>query len=638
METRRIQSEALKEAFSPLPSTRLHGSLAVTSGLKVLSGTMISSIAGERETIQTVVEFADPQEYETARTRLLDESRQRSAQHTIFLLGRTSPEIDEKLAEIFRCREIGQRYRNDPDQEVKEYCAAQADRATKLSGDLERLLKRLLSQGSFIFRGQQTAVDSLDHDLLDAAKKHLAEVAGQVFDRYAEAPVRAETTLAEKFLRAGNLKAVTSTIDPLGLVQVSGGTPRINTDHKALVSIRDYIDRTGTVDGKRLTDHFTDAPFGWSQDTLRYLVAALLVAGEIKLKVSGREVTVNGQQAIDALRTNNAFKTVGVALRDVRPSNAVLARAAERLTELVGDTVIPLEDEISKVAVKQFPQFQLRYGPLTTRLEALALPGVETLRSLSQDLADVLQTDGSDAPQRLGGEESPLYDALRMAGRIDVALKNGLESTIRTLKNHCSEIEALPDTGVPGKLRSDLEEEIALVRERLAQDDFFKHAPDLNTTLTTIKARTRDAVVELEAAQKNSIREAQEELQRLPEWGELTQEEQSQTLADLDALAITVTQDLAGLKQVLTQEYVIQSRVGNLRRRIEHLAHERQLERLKEEKERACREGRQRISRKLQVPARVTAAGDLDRLIQQLQSLRAELLYGDIELTITVED
>ena len=45
----------------------------------------------------------------------------------------------------------------------------------------------------------------------------------------------------------------------------------------------------------------------------------MLVAGEITLKVSGREVTVNGQLAIDALKTNNSFRAVGVALRAERP-------------------------------------------------------------------------------------------------------------------------------------------------------------------------------------------------------------------------------------------------------------------------------------------------------------------------------
>ncbi len=108
----------------------------------------------------------------------------------------------------------------------------------------------------------------------------------------------------------------TQRVDPLSLVKVTGGTPRVNTGHMALVSIHDYIDRQGTVEGKRLIDHFTGAPFGWSPDTLRYLLAALLVAGEIKPKVSGREVTLNGQQAIEALSTNTKFKTIGVALRE----------------------------------------------------------------------------------------------------------------------------------------------------------------------------------------------------------------------------------------------------------------------------------------------------------------------------------
>ncbi|HPD54597.1 MAG TPA: hypothetical protein PLI08_11675, partial [Bacteroidia bacterium] len=48
---------------------------------------------------------------------------------------------------------------------------------------------------------------------------------------------------------------------------------------------------------------------------------------EIKLKVSGREVTAAGQQAIDALKTNNSFKQIGVSLRDERPSIETLGRA-----------------------------------------------------------------------------------------------------------------------------------------------------------------------------------------------------------------------------------------------------------------------------------------------------------------------
>jgi len=637
IETRRIQNEALREAFNPLPSTRLHGSLAVTTGLKAMVGSMVSPLAGDRETIQTIVEFVDPKNYGTARTRLIEESRQRSSQNTVYLLGRTSSDIDEKAAEIYRCREIHQHYRNDPDAEVKEYCAAQINRATKLADELEHLLKRCLSQGSFIFRGQTTAVDSLDPDVLNATKQHLGDVAEQVFDRYSEAPVRAETALAENFLRLGNLKAVTSTHDPLGLVRISGGTPHIQTDHKAVVSIRDYIDRLGTVEGKRMLEYFSGAPFGWSQDTLRYLVAAMLVAGEIKLKVSGGEVTVNGQQAIEALRTNNSFKVVGVSLRDGRPSNEVLVRAATRLTDLVGDTVIPLEDEISKTATKQFPMVQHQFGPLAEKLDALGLVGGDVIRSLNRELADVLLTDASDAPQRLGGEESSLYEGMKWAGEVDRALKNGLEQTVRDLQQHRRDIGTLPETGIPGKLREDLDDELKKVGERFARNDFYTHLADLSTTLTSIKSCTRDAAIEMTKNQRTAIKEKADELQRLPQWLELSHDEQSQVLNQIEGITVESTEDLAGIKKLLNQSFDVQTQIAAIRDGILKTARERQISRIEEERKEAKKDGQTKLSRSVIIPATISSAGDLEELIRSLQALKAELaVYSDIEVTIKI--
>ena len=179
-----------------------------------------------------------------------------------------------------------------------------------------------------MFSGAVSAVDSLDSELLAAAKKQLQVTAEQLYEKYDRAPHHADTKLAENFLRkATNLASIDGQTDPLSLVQLAGGTPSIDTGHAALVDVRDFIDRHGNVDGKRLSDHFSAPPFGWSADTLRYIVAAQLVAGEIKLKVSGRDVTAVGQQAMDALKTNNTFKNVGVSLRDDRPSMEVLARA-----------------------------------------------------------------------------------------------------------------------------------------------------------------------------------------------------------------------------------------------------------------------------------------------------------------------
>lgn len=636
VETRRILNEALRDAFSPLPSTRLHNTLAVTSGLKVLSGSTIASISGERETIQTMIEFVVPSNYDTARTRLVDESRHRSSQYSIYLLGRTVPELDEKVAEIYRCRDICQRYRNEPDQEVKEYCTAQSDRAAKLSGELQHLLKQCLAKGSFVFRGQSSAVDNLDQDVQEASKKHLAVVADQVFERYQEAPGRAETALAERFLRAaGNLASIDSKIDPLGLVQIQGGTPSISSDHKALLSIRDYIDRNGTVEGKRLLEHFTNAPYGWSPDTLRYLIAAFLVAGEIKLKVSGREVTVAGQQAIDAIKTNNSFKPIGVALRDERPSMEVCARAAGRLTELLGDSVTPLEQDISKAVTKNFPHIQLRLAPLEGKLLNLDLPGGDNIRSLNQDIADILFTDASDAPQRLGGEESALYENLKWAMEVNTAFKNGMETTISVLQQHRRQIEELPGSGVPGDLRNEIAEEITLLKERLGKEDFHKHAPDLNTMLTNLKARTRDAVIKMQDVQRNTLKEAEQDLRRISEWDELTQEEQSSVLAQLEDLQVVVELDLQGLKSLISQEFVIHSTLQDLRKRIGTMGGERARQKERDRREKAKKENV--YFETVFLPKSVTSLKDLNDLLQTLEKLRARALEHDkVEISFTL--
>jgi hypothetical protein len=639
IETRRIFNETLKELFTPLPKALLNNTTTVTSGLRSQTGNLVANLAGDRETIQTIVEFCTPGNFDVDHTRLLDESRAQSSCYTIYLLAKEDAEMDAKLGEIYLCREICNRYRNEPDQEVKEYCTGQSERSTKLANDLQQIMKRALTKGSFLFRGKSTAVDNLSQDLLEACKKHLSGVASQVFDRNSEASVRVDTALAEKFLKAGSLSAVTSQIDPLNLVQHTGAVPSINKDHIALVSIRDYIDRNGAVDGKRLMAYFGNAPFRWSPDTLRYLIAAFLVTGDIKLNVSGREVTVNGQHAIEGLKTNNAFKSVGVSLREGRPSNEVLALAAQRMTELTGDTVVPLEDEISKAAAKYLPQFQTRFGSLGEKLHHLNLPGADRLQSLGREIADLLFTDASDAPARLGGEDAGLYADLDWAGIVDRAFKQGLETTIRELQQHLTEINSLPEAGIPGQLRRDLEEDMARLEEWMGKDDFYKHATDFNAALTHIKTCVRNAVVHMENARKKKIDDAEDSLRKLPEWSELTQEEQNDVLGNIEDLQIEAAQDLSGLKQLINQEFVILSRTSEFREKIVQKGRERRRQRLENERPHKTGGDKTSICLTFTMPSAVNSMAQLKQLIQRLDALKNELDEDqDIEVIIHLED
>ncbi len=624
---KRVFNESLKEIFEPLPSVRLHGTLSVTAGLKHQSGGQQLTLAGEREAVQTVVAFADPTDYDAEKGRLTDESRHKSSENIITLLARRSTEADDHVAEICRCQRIAELHRHDPDQEVKEYCQSQIDRASRLATELGQKIIRNLSLGSFIFRGKVTAVDSLDQSVLAAFKKHLAEAAERVFDRYQEAPERVGTDLAERFLRAPNLRAITSQNDPLGLVQISGGAPSIKTDQKGLVSIKDYVERTGTVEGKKLLDVFSGSPFGWSPDTVRYMVAALLVAGEVKLKVSGREVTVAGQQAIEALKTNNSFKPVGVALRDDRPSMEVLARAAERLTDLSGDSVVPLEEDIGKAAQKLLPSLQHQLAPLGERLQALGLPGVDTVRSANQQIADMLLSDASDAPQRFGAEQSPLYDGLKWAIAARLAFEQGIGETIRALRDLGRGVGELPATGVPKDVREATSDDLEAVADILAQDDFFKRKADLSTRRTAIEARVTEAVVAMQAAQASRILTAEAELALLAEWSAFTAEEQAGTLDEIQKLALHGAPDMAGLKRLLSRQFDIETTIAETRAKIVKEGKARRQPPIKPHPGL-----RDKVLMTVPIPAQIGSLAELDALIRALSDLRDELALSDFDL------
>ncbi|WP_042775876.1 BREX system P-loop protein BrxC [Sinorhizobium fredii] len=637
VDTKNIFTSNLREVFDPLPRHNLQGTMAVASGIKVQSGSALTSVAGDQNAIQTIVDLVPPGDAETARVRMLEDSRGRQNRNVIGLLSRTNPEIDDLTGEIYRCQRIAELHRNEPEQEIRDYCAGQIERATKLATQLQSKIKQTLQAGSFIFRGQVTAVSALDADLLEAAKKLLGTVAREVFDRYSEAPVRVPTDNAEKFLKVANPAALGSNLDPLSLVQIVAGRATFRTDHRAMTSIRDYIDRHGIANGKRLLDDFSNDPFGWSPDTTRYILAAMLMAGEIKITVSGREVTTAGPQAIEALKTNNSFRQVGVSLRMERPSNEILGRAAQRLTDLIGESVIPLEPEISKAAAKQFTRLQLEYGNLAERLGRLGIAGGDRVRAMNQDIADILFTDASDAPQRLGAENSSIYNNLKWALEVKRVLDNGLDSTLQDMQDHRREIGALPDTGIPGDLRRDSAEALQSVAGRMATEEFYKHAADFGTQLTEIQVRVRAAVSTLAEQQKQRLKDGLEDLQRVPEWSELTQEERSNTAARLDALELSVSHNLTGLRKLLTRDYDINSTIDELRRSIQRQGQERFRQRAEEAQQGMQEEGQTKLSEEVPLPIKLSSLADLDALILRLNELRSQFArYQDIEVSFVI--
>jgi hypothetical protein len=209
---------------------------------------------------------------------------------------------------------------------------------------------------------------------------------------------------------------------------------------------------------------------------------------------------------------------------------------------------------------------------------------------------------------------------------------------LRDLQAHRREIEALPDTGVPGELRRELAEDLGALSERLCKEDFYKHTPDFSSQLTHVKGRVRDAAIRLSDQQELRLREGVEDLQRIPEWEELTQEERGNAVNRLDGLALSATHDLAGLKKLLARDYDINSTLDGLKRSIQRQGQERVRLRVEEEQAKSGNKGPKKLVKAISVPARVTSAVVLDEVIHQLQEVKSALpMYTELDVSFDVK-
>jgi hypothetical protein len=608
-------NESLRSIFSPLPSAKLPGARSVTAGLKLgIGGVQAVSLEGEKEPVQIVAEFPSASAYDKVRADRETDSMAAKEKTTIFLLGRDDSKIQELATTCARCKKFLDEHRSTTDPDIQEFSKSIESRRTRNTAELQRKLSEAILQGSFVSRGAQEAVNGRGTDVAAAAQAYLAEAAAKIFSSYSEAPVQAESGLAEKFL-ATPLDRMTSKEDPLGLVSKAGGKTQIKLDHKGLVSIKDYLERDGQ-DGRHVLDHFAGVPFGWSKDTTRYLLAAAFLGGLIKLRISGQDHNVKSDAAQAAFASNKAFGPIGISLRDERPSPEALGRAAERLGELSGDTVLPLEQEIAVAARKLLPEYQATFGPLAVELGTLGLPAdcVAKAEELTTDLREVVSGDGSDAVRRFGGEDSPLHQRIQWAKKLKKALENGLQKSLDHVQRLRTVIGGLPGTGVPNQLRAAAAEPLAAIDELLARESFFDEGPAISTQAVAIDGLVAMAIKDMSDQQGKVRREAADRWAALPELYALEPEDREWTTNELSQLEKKVSPSLDGLRELLNHDYSVNQKLRDIEETLKQKAASRR--KLLVEKP----DDAPVVEKELAIPSSIESLPALESLIADLQA------------------
>jgi len=579
----RIKTQILKQGatniplFTNQPSARLEEVKEIKAAVKLNR----NPVVGEKEDIEIKLEFVEPSQFDTKREEfLLSTNSLIELQNSIILLAKNEDIIDELISEIVKSEEVTKKIdERGADKDVAQFLRAErrlGDRNKERAADA---LNQALIEGILIFRGRPIPVREAGTTLESAVRKVLAQSARDIFHQFHLAPIRPATDAAAKFLKVERLDRITSEYDPLRLVIKDRGSPRIDTNTPVLAEVlRTFQNKvaesgTGRLDGRFLQDLFSGPPYGWTKDTVRYLFAALLRAGEVEFHVPGANAQIRtpGPHAEEAVKSTVSFNRIGISPRNVKLLPETLDRSARRLETLFAIQVLPLEDHISNAVRQNVPNLLEMLGPLPDRLRLLGLSGEERARHVIQSATDLLRGDAGDSASLLGGTTCDLPDEIEWAKSVVTSLESGAEADVqqaRDVLNSLTEFTSMfPECAKGLVLETDREVAEGLMRS----DRFFDNLPQLRSIIREIKDKTKTRINDEKLKFEMSQKDALSRLESTPDWPKLSEEDREEISARLrnEPPDIDEGNPIRSLQKLTIQQIRIPTILSELRQEIE---------------------------------------------------------------------
>jgi len=627
-----VQSKVLQELFSRPPKTVIEGSKTVDSGIVLFDGNREQEIVGSDKDIKFLLRLVDESNMESARNELVHESLSSQNKAKIYICAASPANIGNSLAEVYKSEEIRRMHRNHPDQEVGRYLDGQLQVVNQKRIEIGQSLREAFTSGWFIFQGQSIAVDTLGSDLEASTKAKLAEVASEVFQHYPKAAINVAASVAEAFLRTSDISQITSARDPLKLVTIQGTATEVNIQHPALAEILAFFQRHPNPDGKRILTEFSSPPYGWNKETTRYLLAALFYAQKIKLKVNGTDLTVVGEQSLDAFKNNTSFNKVTVNPNNEEEPAEVRQAAAARLKELTGEQVIPLPQRIAEVATKYLPKFQSEIQGIPIQVQPLGVD-TERLSRLQRSLNEALMGDGAGATLLFGAEESEIYEDLVWARALKESLKLGALDVLTELADLNRQVTGLNQLSLLPELQEIWSQQSSDALKKVKQGSFVSDVPGLAQKLDDLKLIVNEHCGRYCSEQKSQAKDQIDNLLASPDFKSLDQASQETFQAKAESAMPYLDSTITGIQsapQVLLGTF---TKLQQIRSQIQAAATPKPAPTPPPEP--IPQPTPQPGAKTTSIPRKLHSIADLDQLIEKLEALRIKISQGEtVELNV----
>jgi len=529
-ERRGLLADALKLIWEPVPSAALGAGVKTFKAALNFGGSEL--VKGD---VPVKVERVDGSEVFEDRVEQLRQTSQQE-KNTFFWAMRASPELERALSEWFRSQKVIDLKGRDASDKGQVKLVSEERR--KLDGfrqEAWRLLEQSLIHGQVLLNGGPCDVAANPTSAGETMREALKEGLSKIFDRFTDAEVSPSSDELNKLLSADNLKGLTGSIEKLRLCKEDGGQWVIDTNRPALQAVLNRIQgKSAGLSGKELADFFGDAPYGWTLDAVKFLMAALQVAGKLKATHNGQHYVGCTKPEVRPLFTSNTtFRSTLFTSYTGTISQQDVIEASKLFHKFAGKTVPgvqpgPLAREIRAKAVS----VNAELNSVSRAMAPLQLPGIEALEQASEQVSTWQDNNDEEVVKAFRSSAEAVKEAWQRAKGIQEVLMARSEDLRRARRALGSEIwgQLQQEADLP----ADLQEVQATLADRLQAPSFYEKLPDIDQLTTRLEeayGQRRNAAQQALTAQ---VQQRMQQLEQAPGFGMLEPERQKQLRAPLE--------------------------------------------------------------------------------------------------------
>lgn len=513
-----VLQKQLIDIFTPAPSVNVYQSKTITAGVELTERNR-PYIIHAATSLKINVRFVEGSNFDETHQYLLTESTRNENSRTLFWLCTLGKDKDKEsiLQDIVRSQNIKNRHQNETNKEIQAYLRAQSENADEKKRQLGLILREAMANSEIIFRGNPQQVNAETYKTV--ALKSIAE---KVFEKYPLASTNMKADCVSKLASYSDITTIPDALNPFKIINKSKGT--IDTSNLAISAIKDFIASRNEVTGQELMNYFERDPYGWAKDTIRYIVALTLKASVIQLRVAGKNITVFGNSAVDAMANNNSFNKISITLNtEGALSIPELLNAAQNLVSLFNcGRVAPVKDHIAKEAYGKIKYYLPRFNNLLPTFETYGLAGLSQMRSAINYAQRIIDSEGGEAAYLLG-KDNDCVNAFKYA--MDIMKCNQTASLFDHIKhiNHImQESKNLPELIQLADFRKHMNDVAQLYNDYIKTPDLHHIVSEITDLKNQVDSYLQQGRIEFQTQSNAQLNDSRDEIKAMPEFEQLT--------------------------------------------------------------------------------------------------------------------